>query len=670
MIEKKDTAAEIRKKVELLNKYTIAYDAGKPLISDEEWDELYFSVKNWEKENGRIADFNSPTQTICFQEVSKLEKVEHSHAMLSLDKTKDLDEIRDFCGDKDCIAMLKMDGLTCSLKYENGILVRAETRGNGLVGEDITHNAAVVKNIPYEIEYKGTLTVDGEIICKYDDFEPFAAEYKNPRNFAAGSIRLLNSKESYLRNLTFVAWDCIGDNIFDFHPQEQASEIKKCLFDKLCLLAELNFETVPKIKVNYFIAHPTMDFNDRIQTHIEMLQQTAKENGYPIDGLVFKYNDCVYYDSLGSTSHHFLGGLALKFYDEVYETTLRDVEWTMGRTGVLTPIAIFDEVDTGDAKITRASLHNISIMEELGLDKWYDGLRIEVFQANMITPQLKRICPGQAESAPYPFEVEKCPICGGNTIIRQINDSKELVCANSNCSGKLINRLDHFCSREGLDIRGLSKATLEKLIQWEWVENFSDIFNLKNRRSEWVCKPGFGQKSVDNILAAIEKSKYCKLSNFITALGIPQIGHNVAKEIVSYFSTYEELRQMVDNNYDFSSWRGFAESKTNALLNFDYTEADNVALLLNIETDKKSTNKNTLENKIFVITGRLEKFKNRDELKQLIESNGGKVVNSISKKTSYLINNDVSSATQKNKSAHELGIPVISEKEFLKLIDF
>ena len=372
---------------------TVAYDRGEPIMSDEEWDDIYFTVKKWMEEHpGELED--TCLDKIYFKEVSKLNKVEHNHPMLSLDKTKNLEDIKTFCGDKDCIAMLKMDGLTCSLLYKNGKLVRAETRGNGYIGEDITHNARVIPNIPKYIDYKGTLVVDGEVICKYNDFEPFAAQYKNPRNFAAGSIRLLNSEESYSRHLTFIAWDCLGATKRTYAKNKDGVRLMmweedfKTLFDELGFLQEQGFETVPKMKINYSIEHPTMDLNTRLQTNIEMLQEAAKENNYPIDGLVFKYNDIQYYDSLGSTAHHFRGGLAYKFYDETYETILRDIEWTMGRTGVLTPVAIFDEVDTGDSIVTRANLHNISIMNELLGEHPYVGQKIEVAMQNMIIPQV------------------------------------------------------------------------------------------------------------------------------------------------------------------------------------------------------------------------------------------------------------------------------------------
>ena len=655
-----------------LKETTIAYDKGSPLISDETWDDMYFWLKNWmEKHPGELDE--TCLDHIYFKEVSKLEKVKHNHPMLSLAKTKDLEEIKAFCGDKDCIAMLKMDGLTCSLLYEEGKLVRAETRGNGYIGEDITHNARVIPNIPKHIDYKGALVVDGEVICKYDDFEPFAAQYKNPRNFAAGSIRLLNSEESYNRHLTFIAWDCLGAIKRTYAEKDGVrlmswDEEFKTLFDELGFLQEQGFEIVPRMKVNYSIEHPTMDLDTRIQTHIEMLQHVAKVNNYPIDGLVFKYDNIEYYDSLGRTEHHFRGGIAYKFYDETYDTVLKDIDWTMGRTGVLTPVAIFEPVDTGDSVVERASLHNISIMYELYPHQWCTGMKLEIYLANMIIPQVKSVTVPEAHGNRLdPPSI--CPICGGTTEIRKLNDSKELICTNPECSGKLINRLDHFCSKKGLDIKGLSKATLEKLIDWGWVTKLEDIYTLSLHSVEWSQKQGFGEKSVSNILAAIEESKNCTFEKFLAALGIPLIGTRMSKEIAKFIPNYLQFREMVDAKYNFTVLNGFADAKTSALLNFDYTEADAVHTYLHIpEVPVEENSNNKLEGKTFVITGRLTLYPNREALKQVIEGQGGKVVGTISGNTDYLISNDSESTSSKTKVAKERGIPIISEEQFNALI--
>ena len=364
-IASKEQALEVS---QALKETTIAYDKGTPLISDETWDDMYFWLDNWLKcHPGELS--HTCIDQIYFKEVSKLEKVEHEVPLLSLNKTKSIEEIKAFCGDKDCIAMLKMDGLTCSLTYKDGKLIKAETRGNGYIGENIIHNIRVIKNVPHNIPYKDKLIVNGEIICTYENFKPFTDKYKNPRNFASGSIRLLNSEECYNRNLSFIAWDCIWCK--DYLDDDW-------LCTSLDNIEYMGFETVPSCNLPRY----------SVEEVIEKLKEKAKELSYPIDGLVFKYNDRVYYNSLGSTSHHPLGALAYKFYDETYETILRDIEWTMGRTGVLTPVAIFDEVDTGDSIVTRANLHNISVMQELLGEHPYIGQKIEVAMQNMIIPQV------------------------------------------------------------------------------------------------------------------------------------------------------------------------------------------------------------------------------------------------------------------------------------------
>ena len=635
---------KMRSLINLLNDWTEAYDNGHPIVSDKEWDDKYFELENLEKElNFSFPD--SPTQKINFTIVNKLEKVTHNHKMLSLEKTKNIDDISKFFGNKDYIAMCKMDGLTCSLTYENGKLISAETRGNGSVGENILHNAMVIPSIPKKIKHKGTLVVDGEIICTAENFKQLEDKYKNPRNFAAGSIRLFNSKECYERNLTFVAWDIIDgyENI-------------STLLDKLIFLEELGFEFVP-------YAMGTINFC------IDILKEEAKKCGYPIDGIVFKFNDIKYGESLGATDHHFKNAIAFKFYDERFKTYLKDIEWSIGRTGVLTPIAVYEPVNDGVSTFERASLHNVSVMECLFNDTVpYKGQPIWVGKSNQIIPQVFEV-----EEIPIAEEVEflftplYCPICGELASIEENEGVKVLICGNPNCEGKMINKLNHFCGKNGLDIKGLSKATLEKLIEWGWIENIIDIFNLKNHRVEWIQKAGFGQKSVDNILNAIEEAKTTTPEAFISSLGIPLIGKVVAADLMKYFKDYHEFREAVNNKFDFSEFEGFAESKTEALWNYDYTKADEIYNLLNLCPKEKEENlEKTCTDLKIVITGKLIKFKNRNELKTLIEAKGGKVVDSVSKNTSYLINNDIASTSGKNKDAHKLGIPIISEEEFFE----
>ena len=631
---------------ELLIEYTEMYDLGNPVVSDREWDELFFELRDLEKKAGFSLPY-SPTKIVNFDIVSSLKKVEHNHPMLSLDKTKSIDEVKSFMGNQQYVAMLKMDGLTCSLRYLDGVLVSAETRGDGRVGEDIFHNALVVPSIPKVISYKGELVVDGEIICKYNDFETFNSEYKNPRNFAAGSIRLLDANECGYRKLTFVAWDVI-----------KGYEECNSFFIKLNKLSELGFTIVPNILIDEK-EEPFMSSDE------EYLKNIAKDLYYPIDGLVFKFNNIEYGKSRGGTAHHFNNAIAYKFYDETYSTELVDIEWSMGRTGKLTPIAIFKPIEIDGAEVSRASLHNLSIMEEVvGIP--YRSQKVEVFKANMIIPQIASANKVDGCDDTIIHMPDECPCCGGKVEIVCENDSKVLMCMNPDCDSKLINKLDHFCGKKGLDIKGLSKATLEKLIDWGWVNSFSDIFNLAEHSDEWSSKPGFGVKSVNNMLTAIDNARNTTLESFISAIGIPLIGRSMAKELLKFIDSYEDLRQRVHDKYPFWRHDGFAESKHDALISFNYSEADDVYKYLNVENPSRVNNlEQSLEGITVVITGKLHNFKNRGQLEDLVRSRGGKVSSSVSKTTIYLINNDNTSTSSKNMSAKKLNVPVITEEEFL-----
>ena len=637
--------SKIKELVEKLNYYTKLYDEGRPEISDKEWDDMYFELQKLERESGIYLE-DSPTQRVNFQVVNKLNKVEHNHPMLSLDKTKDTNEIQKFIYNNDYIAMAKMDGLTCSLKYVNGKLVSAETRGNGLVGEDILHNALQVRNIPKRIDFQDELIVDGEIICTYENFKEFESEYKNPRNFASGSIRLLDSKESSMRRLSFIAWDCITG----------LEDIEK-LSTKLLKLNILGFTVVPFMAGEYSI-------DDTIST----IQSIAQEAGYPIDGIVYKYDIVSEYEAAGKTDHHFKGGLAYKFYDEEYETTLRDVEWTMGRTGVLTPVALLEPINIDGSEVSRASLHNISIMDELGIR--YQDTKVMVYKANMIIPQISRVLPYEGEVASLINVPAVCPICGEPTIIKGENGVRVLYCSNPSCEGKLINRLDHFFGKKGLDAKGLSKATFEKLIDWGWVESIKDVFKLKEHKKEWEKMQGFGEKSVEKILQAIEDCKSCSLEAVISAAGIPLIGRTVGKDLSKRFGSYTEFREAVESGFDFTSFSGYGWEMHKAISDFDYSELDYIVdNYLQIKENKKEENELKLKDLTFCVTGKVHIWKNRDSLSALIESLGGKVTGSVSKNTNYLINNDINSTSAKNKKAQELGIPILSEEDFQKIFD-
>ena len=651
---------KIRFLVQYLNECTKAYDEGNPKITDEEWDNKYFELQALEKETGLILS-NSPTQTITYEVVNALEKSTHNHPMLSLEKTKSTEEVKSFIGNKTFLAMCKMDGLTCSLSYRNGELVAAETRGNGLIGENILHNVKTLPSVPHKIPYTDDLDIDGEIVCTYSNFHPFSAEYKNPRNFAAGSIRLLDAKECASRNLTFVVWDVLTQMYFD-------NGIEYRLDQKLEYLRPFGFTIVPYIGAISGIACSERQYDDLIFE----IQLQAKEYGYPIDGAVFKFADCAYGRSLGSTTHHFKNALAYKFYDETCWSKLLDIEWTMGRTGVLTPVAIFEPIDMDGSTVERASLHNVSVMSDLfGPFGPCRGDEVEVFKANMIIPQIKSVKNVCSHYAEYQISIPKvCPVCGGEAAIKEGIDSLNLVCLESNCPGKLINRLDHFCGKKGLDIKGISKATLEKLIDWGWLNDYTGIFELSRFKDEWVQKPGFGIKSVEKVLNSISAGATCELHQFIAALGIPLIGSTASKELSKHFQTWDEFVVAAESAYPFYQLPNFGGEMHNSIVSFNYAEAKLLAehyINFNYNVgDSTPAAGADLSGKVFVITGKLTHFKNRDEIKARIEDLGGKVTGSVSKNTNYLINNDVNSTSSKNATAKSLGIPILSEDDFIQ----
>lgn len=628
--------------IQLLNDWTNKYDAGYPVVSDIEWDKNYFELKALEEETG-ICLMGSPTQNIYYEFKTSLTKVKHNHPMLSLDKTKDWQEFIEYFENKDVVGMPKLDGLTVSLVYENGKIISAETRGDGEIGEDVTHNILTVQGVPYIIPYKERLIIDGEIICTDKDFEPFKEEYKNNRNFASGSIRLLNANECRKRKLTFVVWNVVEG-------------LESTVIKNFTTLRKLGF-TVPPWTSSF-------DWDAR-----DFLVNSCKELGYPIDGLVGRFNDIEYGTSLGSTSHHARAAYAFKFSDAEVDTELLDIEWGMGRTGVLTPVAIFEPVELEGTTVSRASLHNISVMNSLWKDNWYKGLTVTVFKSNQIIPQISKVTK-EEEKKLIKLEMPKlCPECGGETkVVTSESGVKQLICTNPACQAKLINQLDHFCGKKGMDIKGLSKATLEKLINWGWVNKITDIYSLNKYKKEWIDKEGFGEKSVTNILQAIENSKICKLENFISALGIPLIGKTVAKEIVKYFATWDDFISAVGDG-QWSALDGFGPEMEKTLNSFDFSIAKEVEPYLTFEkiVIKNEESKDLpFYGKKIVITGRLQLIQNRQKLINIVEKNGGKIINSVSKNTSILINNDINSNSLKNKKAKELGIPIITEQDFLK----
>jgi DNA ligase (NAD+) len=643
---------KIQKLIDKLNYYTKKYDEGKPEISDKEWDDMYFHLQDLENFYGIYCE-DSPTQRVNFQVVNELKKVTHNHPMLSLDKTKDIKEIEKFIGNKDYICMAKLDGLTCSLRYLDGKLIGAETRGNGIVGEDVLHNVLQIKNVPKKINFKDELIVDGEVLCTYEDFEYYKDEYKNPRNFASGGIRLLDSKESASRRLSFIAWDCIK------------GLKEETLSAKLMQLEKLGFTEVP-FEINF----PEYT----LESIINQVKNSSK-NIFPTDGLVFKYDNCSEYEAAGRTDHHFKGGIALKFYDENYDTVLRDIKWTMGRTGVLTPVAIFDPIDIDGTEVSKASLHNISVAQETLHTNFttigWEGQHIKVAKMNMIIPQITEAEEDIDGLTKFYFDIPKiCPICNKITEIKKENNSEMLYCVNSQCEGKLVNRIEHFFGKKGLDAKGISKATIEKLINWGWVNKISDMFELSAHETEWKNITGFGEKSVNNILQSIRESCNTNFESIISAAGIPLIGRTIARDLSKKFDGYGEFREAIKNGFDFTQYGGYGYEMQKAISEFNYNELDNIVeKYLTIKKNNDIINTEKLKDITFCITGKVNIWKNRDELSQTIVLLGGKVVGSVSKNVNYLINNDITSNSSKNLKAKDLGIKIISEQDFQKMFD-
>lgn len=646
----------IKELTKQLNKYCDAYyNNSESLVSDYEYDCLFDELQNLEKSTGTIMS-NSPTHTVGFKVMSYLKKVEHNHPMLSLDKTKSTDDLIDFMDEKDSILMLKMDGLTVSLRYLDGKLVSAETRGNGEIGEDILHNAKVFKNIPLGIAYKDELILDGEAVITINSFieinDKLSDEnkYKNPRNLVSGSVRQLDSEIASARNIEFIAWKCVKgfDNNNDFA-------------DKLICVKELGFDVVPFEEIGRNCT------KQELEHHISSLKEEAEALGYPIDGMVLSYNDVRYGKSLGMTGHHVKSQIAYKFYDEEVVTKLKAIEWSMGKTGALTPVAIFEPVEIEGTTVSRASLHNVSIVKELELRI---GDEITVYKANEIIPQVRdNLTRGNTVEIP-----KTCPVCGKETEIVKDNDTEVLMCVNPYCETKLVKRLVHFVSRKGMDIAGLSEETLSKFVELGWIKNLFDIYgNLHLHYSELMNMSGFGKRSVEKLDVAIEKSKDVELKNFFASLSIPGIGSSQSKELAKNF-TWDEFQEAGFGNYDFSKLDGFGEVLNRNIHEWFKTmwDEDQIGQLvrnLQIKNNKPANenSSNVLSGMVFVITGSLNQFTNRDEAKEWIEALGGKVSGTVSSKTSYLVNNDVSSTSGKNKKAKNLGIPIISEAQLLEI---
>ena len=674
-----DKIERLKELTEQLNHYRDAYyNNSESLISDKQYDDLFDELQSLEDETGIVMS-NSPTNTVGYDVKSELEIVKHSHPMLSLGKTKVTDDLAKFSDGRDCILSLKMDGLTVLNTYNNGVLCQSETRGNGDEGEIITHNAKVFDNLPLNISFGRKFEIEGEAIILQSDFEKInkpliekaereAKEkklegdeyikyikdhtYANCRSLASGSARQLDSSIAKDRHVKFVAWKIP----FGFTTYSYGFEIA----------ARLGFEVVPYVKYNSKI--------DNIEEKIEELKVIAEERAYPIDGLVITYDNIEYGKSLGMTGHHPRHSFAFKFYDDVYEIELLDVEFTMGKTGVLTPTAIFKPVEIDGTVVERASLHNLSIMKELGIS--HKGQVVNVYKANQIIPQIASVEPDDTDITDdnMIIPIETCPICGADTKIIQENDSKVLICTNDNCKGKLLGKLSHFCSKNAINIEGMSEATLQFLIDKGWVESFKDIYKLDYYRQNWKEYDGFGDKSVDKLLDAIENSRKTTLDRFIYSLSIPQIGRSTSKDIAKYcHNSIDEFTFIIENtSLEFAAIDGVGVSATTSLDDWWNTNRDMFYELKEefiFSSKKENGNVSVdLSGKIFVITGSLNHYKNRDELVSVIESMGGKVSGSVSAKSSFLINNDTESSSSKNKKAKQLGIPILSEQDFINMI--
>ena len=642
----------IKELVELLNKAGKSYySEGRELMSNYEYDALYDELGMLEKETGYILS-NSPTVNVGYEVLSELPKERHESPMLSLDKTKSPEALAEWLGSQKGLLSWKLDGLTIVLTYDNGQLQKAVTRGNGEVGEIITNNARVFKNVPVTIPFKGKLVLRGEAIITYSDFErineqiPEAdAKYKNPRNLCSGSVRQLNNGITAQRNVHFFAFTLVSAQDVDFDNSRQRQ-----------------FEWLKD--QGFSVVEYKMVTKDTILDTIEWFEKTIVTNDFPSDGLVILYDDIAYGDSLGRTAKFPRNAMAFKWTDETAETTLREIEWSASRTGLINPVAVFDPVELEGTQVSRASVHNISIVESLKLGI---GDRIKVFKANMIIPQIAENLT-QSGNLEIP---EVCPVCGGKTQIKQVNDVKTLYCINEDCQAKHVKSFSHFVSRDALNIDGLSEATLEKFIQHGFLKNFCDLYHLEKFRDEIIALDGFGEKSYENLLTSVENSRNTTLPKFIYGLGIANVGLSNAKMIVQALGN--DIEKVIHaGRQELEKIDGVGAVIADTFASYFENEKNKeefYKLLQEMHIEKAPDNQNNqiLTGKVFVITGSLEHFENRNQLKERIEQLGGRVTGSVTGKTSYLINNDSHSTSSKNKTAAKLGVPVITENEFLEM---
>lgn len=656
---------EMRALVDRLNQYRDAYyNKNESPVSDQEYDRLFDQLARLEAETG-IVYADSPTATVGYQAVSKLTKVTHNHPLLSLGKTTDIREFCDYFEGKPMNLMAKMDGLTASIVYRQGQLVRAESRGNGEVGEDITHTARTFANLPQRIPFPGELIVDGECIIDYPTFRNIIrqeqTDYKNPRNLVSGTVRQLDSRVAARRGVKFIAWKLYAASDENGVPLADTRTYSAAF----ALLAKLGFSVVPHVSLEN--RYPDGESRrEAMETEMEALQQDCAALGYPIDGLVGSFDDVAYGLGLGSTGHHPKHSLAFKFYQDRNETVLRDIEWSTNRTGQVNPVAIFDPVEIDGTTVSRASLNNVSIVKELELGL---GDTITVIKANQIIPM---VTDNLTRSGGYVFPTA-CGSCGKPLELRCDNGREMLYCVNPGCPAIRLDQIAYFVSRDAMNIMGLSQERLKMLMEQGFVRDFADIYHLDAHREALMEMERFGQDSVDNLLSAIDVSRSCRMSNVLTAIGIPTIGKNNAKILAAQCAgegnPLERFLTMAKENYDWTVLDGFGQVMSSAINQFVAENEGRIRPLLpelNIAPEQPRA-AGGLEGKTFCITGKLLHFPNRDALVAEIEARGGKVVSGVSAKTDYLITNDKSSGSSKNQKAAKFGTRILSEEEFLAL---
>ena len=657
-MNKFDIAARVRE----LNRASEAYyNTGQPIMSDYEFDKKIEELRQWEEETGIVLS-NSPTLNVGYLVADELKEVKHNHLMLSLDKTKSVDELIEFLGDKNGFLSVKCDGLTTSLHYINGELIGAETRGDGVAGTECLQNVLTMKNVPKEIPYKDELIIDGETIIGWDTFRgindklPEDKKYKHPRNLVSGSLQLLDSKEAASRNMRFVAWRVI-----------KGFEHKSVFFD--LKRAESNgFEIVPM----WSYSNNSSD-KENLSKMLEDLRYEADFHNIPYDGAVMAVDDYKIAKSMGRTDKYFRHSKAYKYEDELFETVLTDIEWNTSKTGLINPVAIFEPVDLNGAITTRATLHNITYIKDMMLGL---GDRIRVYRSNMVIPKVHDSIDKSGN-----FNIpSKCPICGQPTRIIKENDSEVLYCTNEDCKGRLLGKLTHAVSKSALNIDGLSESTIEKFINLGWLNSIKDIYHLSNHENDMKTIDGFGKKSVEKLLNSIEKSRKTTLDRFLYSLSIPLLGKSASQDIaenctIENTSSIGNFMQIMitDGAEHFRSISGIGDSLINSLNSYFNIHCSEIfELTKEFKFDKPNIvldeTPKTLQGKTFVVTGSVNHYKNRDELKADIVVHGGTVVGSVSSKTSYLINNDINSTSSKNQKAKSLNIPIISEEDFLKMI--